>query len=175
MLVFLGGPKPVPSEEGSRSTTNVVWLWERCSEIPKRINCCGCPRYPLGGSTQVSGDVWFTQWTNSIAVPFPLLQTAPTAPKPASHPLSYSSQRQFRVWLTVTMFHFLSFIFFTAMCIFDLDQSQGATKEKEYLLGTCLPALISLYAWGREKRGSSPCYFFVATMKHTEVLCRYHR
>lgn len=87
---------------------NVLALWERFYS-PKRIKCHGCSRHPSGGSIHVSGDVWFTQWTNSIAIPFPLLQTAGTAPKPVSHSLSHSSQRQFSTWVTVTLCCYTSF------------------------------------------------------------------
>lgn len=114
VAVSWGTPKKSPMKKAAETPSMCekgAFSMRVMLEDPKENKLSWMLTLSIGGSTQVSGDAQFTQWTNSIAISFPLLQTAGTAPKPASHPLSYSSKRQFRGWVTVTMFHFFKFIF----------------------------------------------------------------
>lgn len=72
----------------------------------------------------------------------------------------------------------ISFIFLQPrVYLFDLGQCQGATEGKEYLLGGWDPFAIfdGPLCPGEGRKRDIPMSPYVATVKHTEVLRRYHR
>lgn len=117
-------------------------------------------------------DVWFTQWTNSIAIPFPLLQTDGTAPKPLSHPLSYPHRDNSGFELLSPCFtHFHSY-FYSHMYIWP-----GPVPGSHWRAGIPLRQLGPIFQlWfpfmprGRGK-GACPCVTFLLPQWNTQRCC----
>lgn len=149
----------------------VLLLWQQCSETPKRIKCHGHSRYPLKGSTEVSGDVWFTQWTQSHSHCCRQLVLHPKQ-SVILYPTLHRDNSEFEL-LSPCAVTLLFIHIFTAACIFDLGQSQGATEGKEYLLANW--DLFASFDFplcpGEGKKGHILVSLQVTTMKHAEVLC----